>query len=192
MKILIIYAHPNTIGHCSTILKEVQANLDSKNIEYELIDLYKIKYDPILHENEHYTAGNFNITKQNQGIQEKIRQTNKFIFIYPVWWNTMPAVLKGFFDRILTPHFAYYFKGRMPIKLLKGKKALVFITLSSTNILSYFFMGDRAKKIIKKEILGFCGINSRVYKIGNATNLTEKQIKKIKIKVKKGLNYLYS
>ena len=190
MKILIIYAHPNTIGHCSTILKEIQTNLDSKNIEYELIDLYKIKYDPILHENEHYTAGNFHITKQNREIQEKIKQTNKFIFIYPVWWNTMLAVLKGFFDRVLTPNFAYYFKGRIPVKLLKGKKALVFISLSSPDILSYFFMGDRARRIIKKEILGFCGIKSKVYKIGNATKLTPKQMKKIKAVVKKGLPYI--
>mgnify|MGYP001596856675 CR=1 FL=1 len=190
MKILIIYAHPATTGHCSAILKEVQATLNSKNIEYEIIDLYKIKYDPILHENEHYTAGNFHITKQNREMQEKIKQTDKFIFIYPVWWNTMPAVLKGFFDRVLTPHFAYYFKGRIPIKLLRGKKALVFITLSSPNILSYFFMGDRARRIIKKEILGFCGIKSKVYKIGNATKLTPRKIEKIKSVVKKGLKYL--
>src|SRR3989344_176765 len=116
MKILIIYAHPSTNGHCSTILKEVQTNLDSRNIEYEIIDLYKIKYDPILHENEHYTAGNFHITKQNREIQE----------------------------------------------------------------------------IIKKEILGFCGIKSKVYKIGNATELTSKQMQKIKAVVKKGLHYIYN
>ena len=105
---------------------------------------------------------------------------------------SLSAVLKGFFDRVLTPNFAYYFKGRIPVKLLKGKKALVFISLSSPDILSYFFMGDRARRIIKKEILGFCGIKSKVYKIGNATKLTPKQMKKIKAVVKKGLHYIYN
>lgn len=50
MQTLIIYAHPNTPGHNPLILREVESNLKQSNQRYEIIDLYKIKYDPILHE----------------------------------------------------------------------------------------------------------------------------------------------
>ena len=66
MKTLIIYAHPKTEGHPPIILEEVKSFLKDFGEDYEIIDLYKIKYDPVLHEEEHYTSGNRNISKQNK------------------------------------------------------------------------------------------------------------------------------
>jgi len=191
MKTLIIYAHPDTEGHCSAILKEVQNRLISKEIEYETLDLYKMNYDPILHESEHYTAGNRDITEQNKEIQEKIKNTNKLIFIYPVWWGGMPAILKGFFDRVLTPEFAYKFEKGIPRRLLKGKKAVVFTTSGGPKIF-HTITGDTSKKTIKNKILEFCGIKTKVFLIDTARKITDNQLEKIKTKVKEGLNYIYS
>ncbi len=57
VKTLVIYAHPQTKGYCPAIKEEVEKQLRANKIEYSLFDLYAMKYDPILHENEHYTAG---------------------------------------------------------------------------------------------------------------------------------------
>jgi len=190
MKTLIIYAHPETKGHNPLILKQVKAKLDAKNKDYEILDLYKMKYDPILHKEEHYTQGNTVISKQNKEIQEKIKQSD-LIFIYPVWWGTMPAILKGFFDKVLTPGFAYIFKGKMPTPLLKGKKALVITTVGAPNFF-YLLTGNRPKKIISKNILKFCGIKTKVFQIDNANKLNKEQEQKIKKAVNKGLQYLFS
>ncbi|MDP7457809.1 MAG: NAD(P)H-dependent oxidoreductase, partial [Candidatus Woesearchaeota archaeon] len=91
MKTVIVYAHPQTPGHCPEILKEVEAYHKEHGIEYELLDLYKMKYDPVLHENEHYTAGegHWDVSKENKRIRQLILDNNKLIFIYPVWWNSM-------------------------------------------------------------------------------------------------------
>ena len=189
MKSLIIFAHPGTKGHCCSILDEVLNFHDSNNIKYDLIDLYKIKYDPVLKPEEHYTAGNRKITKQNKEFQNKISHTQNFIFIFPVWWGSMPAILKGFIDRVFTGRFAFTFnKHGFPIKLLKGN-SIVFMTSGGPNFFYWFY--NPARAIIKKVILQFCGIKTKVYQVGNAKKFTDKNIGIIKKTVQKALSRFY-
>ena len=199
MKTLIVYAHPETKGHCPLILKGVEEWHKQHQIDYELIDLYRIKYDPYLHEEEHYTAGNREISGQNREFQEKISQTDRLIFIYPVWWSMMPAVMKGFFDKVFTPGFAFRFRtmpifsrifGGYPIKMLKGKKAAVFLTTGTHRLLTMIFLGNRFKSIIKHDILGFFGIKAKVWHIDKATQMNDRQMRKIRKAVKKGIGWL--
>lgn len=190
MKTIIIYAHPETPGHCPYILDEVKIGLEAKNHEYEILDLYKMRYDPVLHEEEHYTAGNDNknISQENKIIQEKIKQAGLLIFIYPVWWGTMPAILTGFFDRVLTPGFAFRFaKFGIPLPLFKGKRAEVFITSSTSRFLHPIF-GYYPRPLIKRGLLGFCGIKSRLHHFDRARRLTEKSKLKLKAMIKKALS----
>lgn len=200
MKTLIIYAHPKHKGHCSAFLDETIKQLKEKNQDYELIDLYKIKYDPVLHPDEHYTSGGRKVSKQNKEFQDKISKTNKIIFIYPVWWNSMPAILKGWFDRVFTNHFSFKYvnkpilstinKGPVPEGLLKGKKSVIFVTSGAKKWQADIFLRNRFKKIISVDILKFCGIKSKVFHLAACTSdckLREKEIKKI---VRKGLKYL--
>ena len=191
MQTLIIYAHPNTNGHCSNILGEVENRLKETGKDYEVLDLYKIKYDPILHENEHYTAGNKHISEQNKEFQNKIKDADKLIFIYPVWWGTMPAILKGFIDRVLVPGFAYRFsKFGIPQGFLKDKKAVVFMTTGGNRFL-YLLIGNRPKRLMKTDILSFVGIKSRVFMLDNAKKFDNKKKSRIKRMVKEGIFYLF-
>jgi NAD(P)H dehydrogenase (quinone) len=145
-----------------------------------------------LHEDEHYSSGNKNITQQNKEFQNKIKKSNKLIFIYPVWWNSSPAILKGFIDRVFTSGFGFFYKNRMPHGLLNGKKAVVFVTSGAPRLFFRLFEKDIAAKQMTEYTLKFCGINSRYWVIGNAMQLNEKQKRKIAKKVGKGLNYLFN
>ena len=191
MKTLIIYAHPNTSGHCPVIVEEVKKQLKLRKEEFEVLDLYKMNYDPILHENEHYTSGNREVTKETKEIQDKISNTTTLIFIYPVWWNSMPAMMKGFLDKVFVPRFAFSYEGHLiPRKLLKGKRAAVFITTGSPPILFHTYFGSRAAKIIKRDTLGFFGIKAKIFYLGNARKFDEGKQEKIENLVRKGLKYL--
>jgi len=178
MKIPIFYAHPATDGHCSYILKRVREELAKKNLAHELYDLYSVSYDPLLHEDEHYTAGRYEISPQNKAIQEAIKESKWIIFIYPIWWGSMPAVLKGFFDRVLTSHYAFRYKWNIPWGLLRGKRAIVIIT-SGSPLWYLWLTGNRPKRLIKSDILGFCGIRAKVFQVGNCRKFEEK--KKMKL-----------
>ncbi len=189
MKILIVYAHPKTKGHCPKILEKTIEELVARNIPYEVLDLYKMNYDPILREDEHYTSGNRNISAENLSIQKKIIGSNHFIFIYPIWWGAMPAILKGFFDRIITPGFGYRYENVLPKKLLKGKKAIVIMTSGGPIWYSYL-RGNRPKKNIKNDILEFCGIKTKVYQIGKCRKLDDEKISKLNKVVQKAVWHL--
>lgn len=188
-KTLVIYAHPNTGGHCATILKEVESTLKSRKQDFEIVDLYKLKYDPVLHEAEHYTRGKKKISAENKKFQKKIMDSDKLIFIYPVWWGSMPAILKGFFDRVFTSHFAFRYEGSMPKPLLKGKKAAIFVTFGGPKVVSKIF--SCAGKLVRMNILWFCGIKSKTFALYSATELSEKNKARIQGIVPKGLAWLY-
>lgn len=183
MKYLIIYAHPNTESHARITLQEVESRLKELNKEYEVIDLYKIKYDPILSEKE--------ITQKGYAPEivlkhrKRINESDVLIFIYPVWWNSMPAILKGWIDKTFSAGYGFKYVNGIPRGLLKGKKAIIFATTGAKKILSCIFQGYRWKKIMARDTLGFCGIKAKAYHVGNAARLTDKNKELIKKNVKK-------
>lgn len=185
MKPLIIYAHPNKDGHCGEILKQLTGKLK----DYNLIDLYKIKYKPILSDKEHYTSKKLFIDKQNKEFQKKIQQTDKLIFIYPTWWQNMPAILKGFIDKVFTPNFAFKYKKGFPIRLLKDKKALVITTCAGPLFYYNYFTDKRSLKVLTKDTLGFCGIKTKGFILPSAKKLNTNIIRINNI-VNKALRFL--
>ena len=195
MNTLIIYAHPNRKGNNGLILNEVISELKEKKEPYELLDLYHQKFDAMLTEKELYTQGNRHIAKSTLKYQEMISKAQKLIIIYPVWWNNMPAILKGFFEKVITPRFAfkyelYFGKLPVPIGLLKGKRASVFITTNSPKFIYWLVQKARASSTIKRDILGFCSIKSRVFHYDNAIKYN-KDDKRTSNLVRKGLKWLY-
>lgn len=178
MKHLIIYAHPGGEGHCSAILEQIKTNIT----DYEVLDLYKMKFDPVLTQEE---IINQKPTKKNKNIQLTINKTKKLIFIYPGWWGGMPAILKGFFDRVFTVGFAFERTGSFPTPLLKGKQAIVFITTGGSRLL-YLLMGNRYVNSIK-DIMRLVGIKTKVFHIGRCKKLTREKRIQIKNIVKKAL-----
>ena len=187
---LIIYAHPNRDGHCGFFLSTLQNKLKEKDIKYDIIDLYRENFGAVLKPSEHYTSGHREIAPEVLQIQDKIKDSQKLVFIYPTWWQNVPSILKGFIDRVFTPHFAYKYKGKIPRGLLKKRKALILTSTGAPRILTKITSADRSVKVVKKDILKFCGIKSKSFVVDKALKLTESQKDKIDKKVSRGLKYL--
>ena len=176
-------------GHCGFILETVLKSLKEKGIKSQVIDLYREKFDPILKEEEHYTAGGCEISESNKGIQEAILQERKFIILYPTWWNSTPAILKGFFDRILTSHFAFKYVHGIPLGLLRGKVAVIS-TMGGGFLVEKVILRSRSLRVVTKDILRFCGFKSRGYGVYSAIKFNDSKKKIIQRKVRKALKYL--
>lgn len=186
---LIVYAHPNKDGHCGYILSQVKSKLEKKKIKYEILDLYKMKYGCALQPEEHYTSGHKEVSEETKRIQEKIKSNDKFIFIYPVWWNNMPGILKGFIDRVFVSGFAFHYQGHLPHGLLEGR-AVIFSSSGSSRLIEWLWSRNRALKILARDTLGFCGIKTKAYLVGSARELNNKQKRRIRKMVKKGMKFL--
>ena len=186
MKTLIIYAHPDTDGYNPRILNEIRKQLRKKKTPYDLIDLYKDRFDPVLHEEEHYTSKGRKISRKVKNYQEKIKKAKKLIFLFPVWWNSTPAILKGFFDKVLTSGFAFKYVGKRPVGLLKGQTATVMFTSGGPTWMYKLFL-DMPAMLIKHNILGFCGIKAKTYQLGGSRDLTPERIVKIQKLVRRAI-----
>jgi len=170
-KHLIIFAHPSHDGHGGYLLSEIEKRLKSEQKDYELIDLYALNYDPVLKKEELYSAGNKEISEENLNFQKKIQAADRLIFIYPIWWQNMPAILKGFLDRVITGGFGFKYVLGAPVGLLKGKKAAVFASSAGPTLYTRFFTSNSAINVLKKHVLRFCGIKTRYFLFGGAKNL---------------------
>lgn len=187
MKTIIVYAHPEHESHAQFTLKSVEEKLNSKNEQYEIIDLYKIKFNPVLSKSDLYEGKTKGSAKDVVKMQQKITDAEHLIFIYPMWWNGMPAILKGFIDRVFSSGYAFKYVGVLPQGLLHGKRASVFVSTGSKKLITYLFLGNRFKKNATKDIFGFCGIKAKVYQVDEAYALNDKQKEKIRKNVEKAL-----
>ncbi len=177
---LIVYAHFNRSGHCGEVLRRVVAELDSRDKKYEVLDLYEMGFDAVFRGEGDYDENGFSTNETIREMQEKVSRENELIVIYPLWWNNVPAMLKGFFDRVLTARFAFrYSEKGFPMGLLVGKRALVLATAGGPAWYHKYLCGNRAIKVVTNDTLRFCGMETSARLIGNCRELTEEKKNKI-------------
>ncbi len=127
-KILIINGHPDSESYCFAIHNAYKKGVLESNSELKEINVRALKFNPNLE---------FGYRKRTElepdllDAQEKIKWSNHIVWIYPVWWGSYPAILKGFIDRVFLPGFAFQ-KRENSIwwdKFLTHKSARVISTL---------------------------------------------------------------
>jgi len=93
--------------------------------------------------------------------QKDIKAADHLVFIFPVWWSTYPALLKGFIDRVFLPGFVFKYRDNSILwdKLLKGKSADIISTMDTPGWYYRLVYKSPAHNSLKKGILEFCGIN---------------------------------
>jgi NAD(P)H dehydrogenase (quinone) len=149
---LIVFAHPGGESHNLKALDFVKNSLEGN--DFEVIDLYKDNFDPVLPTNG-YTEENLDSSVKSY--QEKVSRCSRMIFLFPIWWYNMPAILKGFFDRVFTSGFAFKFGPAGPEPLFADKSAVVINTFAGPREALKMF-GDAPINSLDKSILGFCGM----------------------------------
>ncbi|PWN70304.1 NAD(P)H dehydrogenase [Chryseobacterium phosphatilyticum] len=128
MKHLIIYVHPNENSLNNNLLQHVTEILKTENHEVRIRDLYALNFDPILsmQDMQGWHAGQVSDDVKTE--QEHISWAEQITFIYPIWWTGLPAVMKGYIDRVFSYGFAYRYDLGIQKGLLKGKKAVIINT----------------------------------------------------------------
>ena len=104
----IVFAHPWNGSFNKAILDKVVEKLGKTREKYTIIDLNKDKFNPVMTEEELslYSQGK-SIDPLVEKYQEILKNTDELILVFPIWWMSIPAILKGFFDKVMTKGFAY-------------------------------------------------------------------------------------
>ncbi|MEN9501386.1 MAG: hypothetical protein RI964_671 [Pseudomonadota bacterium] len=166
MRVLIVYAHPNPTSFNHAMLENCSRGLQEAGHEVRIKDLYAENFDPALRAAELATLQQGKIPDKISHEQEALLWAEGLVFIYPLWWYSCPAILKGWFDHVLTNGVAYAYSRQGLQGLLKHQRAVVLITAGSAE---EFFRNSNADQLIHRPItdgtLAFCGIENVQHRI---------------------------
>jgi NAD(P)H dehydrogenase (quinone) len=129
MKHLVIAAHPRSDSLTMSLARAYIAELSALGHQHTLYDLYSMGFDPVLSGTE---VSQSQIRSSDPDVlqaQQDLDAAEAVTVIYPLWWLSMPAILKGYIDRVFSRGFAYQSQQGVMHGLFTGKKCVI-VTLS--------------------------------------------------------------
>ena len=165
-KVLVVLGHPDSVGFNQEIFKTYVESLDRNQSEVKTLELGKMKFDPVLRYGyRKFMKPDAEIEKS----QELLKWADKIVFIYPIWFSSMPSLLKGWIDRVMTPGFAYNMKSFFRHDgHLAGRPAELIMTSDGPGFY-YKFIAPTPTKLMKNHILKLCGIKVKKVRIFGLT-----------------------
>ena len=156
-KILIINGHPNKDAFNFGIATAYKKGAENSGAEVKEVIIAVLKFDPNLQ---------FGYQKRTElepdlaDAWEKIKWADHLVWVHPVWWGGLPAITKGFIDRLFLPGFSFQYRENSVWwdKLLKGKTAHIITTLDQPSWYYWLVYGRPSVNQLKKSTLEFCGV----------------------------------
>jgi NAD(P)H dehydrogenase (quinone) len=151
MKTVIVFNHPYNGSYCTAILHSVTVGLQKANHEVDLIHLDKDGFNPVM------TAQDLKGFVDRKPVdlkvidyKERIDKADHLILIFPIWWELMPAMTKGFVDKVIFPGVAYDYKpnGFMVKKWEKIKSVTLITTMNSPRLVYRLIFGNVIKRAL--------------------------------------------
>lgn len=166
MRVLIVYAHPNPSSFNHAMLEHCHLGLEAGGNEVRVKDLYAENFDPVLRASDLAILNQGSIPPKISQEQQDLLWAEGLVFIYPLWWFDRPAILKGWFDHVLTRGTAFDYSPAGVKGLLQHQRALVLITAGGSE--DYFRQTD-AEHLIYRPVtdgtLAYCGIQNVQHRI---------------------------
>ena len=157
MNVLIVLGHPRTDSLCGALASAYGEGAGEAGTEVRRLDLATLEFDPDVHT---ISANHQVVDDDIRRAQELILWAEHLVFVYPTWWGTMPALLKGFLDRTLTPGFAFTTceGGTGYQGLLDGRSAQLITTMDTPPLIHRLVYRQPGRNAMARVTLGFCGI----------------------------------
>ncbi|AXX92137.1 NAD(P)H dehydrogenase [Malaciobacter molluscorum LMG 25693] len=188
MKCLVVLAHPLENSLCCHLARETIKYLENKGYQVTVKDLYKESFNPILTKDERdsYYEKQFNLSKLKDDIIQ-LEEAESLVLIFPTWWFSFPAILKGWFDRVWAPGHAYNHAsdlGAITPCLLNLKELKVITTLGAP--WWFFFVLRKPVKVLKYALLGACTKNCKFQMLSlyNSESLSKEKVSNFIRKIK--------
>jgi NAD(P)H dehydrogenase (quinone) len=156
-KILIINGHPDKESFCTQLAERYEIGAEKSGADCKLVNLFDLKFNPIL---QYGYRKRTDLEPDLLIVQKDILGSDHLVFVYPTWWGTYPALLKGFIDRVFLPGFSFKPRENSLFwsRLLKGKSARLIVTMDTPKWYYSLFYKNPGHNSMKKNVLNFCGV----------------------------------
>lgn len=155
-RILILLGHPDSRSFCGALAEAYASAARQAGHEVQSIAVGDLHFDPVLH---HGYRQRQELEPDLQRAREALVWAEHLVVIFPVWWGGMPAGLKGIFDRVFLPGFAFKYRENSPWwdRLLSGRSAHAILTMDTPPWYYRWVYRQPGVHQIRKTILEFCG-----------------------------------
>lgn len=154
MKTVIVYNHPYKGSFCHALLESVKKGALKAGHEVDIIDLDSDCFNPVMMGEDLLAFRNHQaVDEQAIGYIERIKQADHLVLIFPIWWELMPAMTKGFIDKVIFPGSTYIYTKSgygMQTMLNNLKSTTVITTMNTPKIMYKFIYGNAIKKALVK------------------------------------------
>ncbi|MFL6759167.1 NAD(P)H-dependent oxidoreductase [Sphingomonas sp.] len=166
IRTLVVLAHPEKRSFCAELARRAAALLHSVG-EVRIIDLYEEAFDPVIrpaHFPQRASSERFEpmveqgrqsatgaVTPDIADHQAALQWCDRLVLVFPLWWWSMPAILKGWIDRVFSTDFAYGSQD------LSGRIAMLCATAETKAERFAAIDGNNPLHHIERGILKFCG-----------------------------------
>lgn len=156
-KVLIINGHPNKESLCFSLGEAYKKGALKKGAEVNEIIISDLDFNPNLQSGYHKRT---ELEPDLLDAWEKIKWSDHMVWVHPVWWGGLPAITKGFLDRLFLPGMAFQYRENSVWwdRLLSGKTAHIITTLDQPSWYYTLTVGRPSVNQLKKSTLEFCGV----------------------------------
>jgi NAD(P)H dehydrogenase (quinone) len=164
MHVLVIFCHPVETSYHAALHREVVARLLSAGHTVDDCDLYAENFNPVMSREER--LGYHDVPANQQPLAqyvERLRKAEALVLCFPTWCFGMPAMLKGFFDRLLMPGVAFDLSDPQNVKPMLGhiKRISGVVTYGRPRWMAWY-MGDPPRRIVTRYLKRLTGNTARV------------------------------
>ncbi|HMM91048.1 NAD(P)H-dependent oxidoreductase [Bradyrhizobium sp.] len=157
-RIAIIQGHPDAAGsHLLNAMADAYAAAAaSTGHQVRRIEVAKLEF-PLLRTQADFESGE--LPAALVPARDDMRWAEHWVFLFPLWHGTMPALLKGFLEHIFRPGFAMeYREKQFPRRLLAGRSARIVVTMGMPVMLYRWYFGAFGVRAFERSMLSFAGI----------------------------------
>ncbi|MDH4472587.1 MAG: NAD(P)H-dependent oxidoreductase [Fluviicola sp.] len=156
-KILVINGHPNLASFNRALADAYISGAEKAGAEVKTLTIAELDFNPSL---QFGYQQRMELEPDLVNAQKLILWADHLVWVHPVWWGGLPAVTKGFIDRVFLPGFAFKYRENSVWwdKLLAGRTARIITTLDQPSWYYRFAFGRPSVNQLKKSVLQFCGI----------------------------------
>ena len=161
MRTVIVFNHPYEGSYCNAILNAVTKGLQKAGHEVDLMHLDNDRFNPVMTQDDLQAfVAHQPIDPQVINYNERLKKADHLIFIFPIWWDIMPAPTKGFIDPVLFPGVVYdhHSRGFGLVPLLKNLRSVTIITtMNKPKIMYSLLIGNLIRKVMLRSVFKTMG-----------------------------------
>lgn len=157
-RILVINGHPDPAAThlCAALAEAYGRGARAAGFEVSRLDVGALDF-PLIRSLEDYKSGT--VTEDMARAQEAVKHAQHLVFVFPIWFGSPPALLKGFFEQLLRYGFSWSSPQAAMSSVLTGKSARLIVTMGMPTPVFRFLLGGHGLAGLEKGLFLVTGVN---------------------------------